>query len=93
MKYSKEKYFAPLRILNLSIKYFVNPFVDIALTFFDSLFNSTLFDVTSSPLLLKSVLFTKLATLLLLASFACFNLAAEFYDVDLLTSEVVIYLS
>ena len=33
LKYSQEKYFAPLRILNLSIKYFVNPFDDIALTF------------------------------------------------------------
>ena len=29
----KEKYFAPLRILDLSIKSFVNTFVDIALTF------------------------------------------------------------
>ena len=29
----KEKYFAPLRILNSSIKSFVNPFVDIALSF------------------------------------------------------------
>ena len=36
----EEKYFSSLRILNLFIKSFVNPFVDIALTFFDSLFNS-----------------------------------------------------
>ena len=38
-------YFVPLRTLNLSINFFVNPFVDIALTFFDSSFNSFLFDV------------------------------------------------
>ena len=37
---TEEKYFAPLRILNLFIKSFVNPFVNIAWTFFDSLFNS-----------------------------------------------------
>ena len=29
----QEKYFPPLKILYLSIKFFVNPFVDIALTF------------------------------------------------------------
>ena len=34
----KEKYFTPLRILNLSIKSFVNPFVDIALVFSNSFF-------------------------------------------------------
>ena len=43
----KKKYFASLRILNLSIKSFVNPFIDIALTFFDSSFYLFLFDVTS----------------------------------------------
>ena len=32
----EEKYFAPLRILKLFIKFFVNPFVDVAFTFFDS---------------------------------------------------------
>ena len=42
----EEKYFATLRKLNLFIKSFVNPFVDISLTFFDSSFNSFLFDVT-----------------------------------------------
>ena len=41
----EEKDFAPLRILNLFIKSFVNFFVDTALTFFDSSFNSFLFDV------------------------------------------------
>ena len=89
----EEKYFAPLRILNLFIKSFVNPFVDIALTFFDSSFNSFLFDVTSFSLLSKSVLLTKLAISFLLAKFARFNLAAKFSDVNLLHSGVVIYLS
>ena len=42
----KEKYFAPLRMLNLFIKSFVNPFLDIALTFFGSSFNLFLFDAT-----------------------------------------------
>ena len=36
----EEKYFAPLRIL---FKSFVNPFIDIAVTFNDSSFNSFLF--------------------------------------------------
>ena len=36
----EEKYFSQLRMLNLFIKSFVNPFVDVALTFFDSSFNS-----------------------------------------------------
>ena len=35
----EEKYFAPSRILYLFIKYFVNPFVDISLTFSDSSFS------------------------------------------------------
>ena len=42
----KEKYFAPLIILNLPNRSFVNPFVDITVTFFDSSFNSFLFDLT-----------------------------------------------
>ena len=33
-------------MLNLFIKSFVNPFVDIALAFFDSSFNSLLFEIT-----------------------------------------------
>ena len=40
LKYSWKKHFAPLRILNLFIKSFVNSFVDISLTFSDSSFNS-----------------------------------------------------
>ena len=51
------KYFAVLTILNISIKSLVNPFVDIALTFFNSSFNLFLFDVTSFSLLSKSVFF------------------------------------
>ena len=57
-------------ILNLFIKSFVNPFVDIVWNFFDSSFNSFLFDVTSFSLLSKSVFFTKLAIALLLAKVA-----------------------
>ena len=53
----KEKYFAPLRMLNLFIKSFVNPFLDIALTFFGSSFNLFLFDATFFSLLSKSVNF------------------------------------
>ena len=34
-----EKYFPPLRIINLSIKNFLNSFAAIASTLFDSLFN------------------------------------------------------
>ena len=71
----------------------VNPLVDIALTFFDSSFNSFLFHVTSFSLLLESVFFTKLAISFLLAKFTCFNLALKFSDVNLLNSGVVIYLS
>ena len=49
----EEKYFAPFRVLTLFIKSFVNPFVDIALTFFDISFNSLLFDITFFSLLWK----------------------------------------
>ena len=80
----KEKYFAPLTILNLFIKSLVNPFVDIALAFFDSPFNSFLFE---------SVFFTKLVISLLLAKFACANIAIPFSDGNLGNSGVVIYLS
>ena len=59
-------------MLNLFIKSFVNPFVDIALTFFDSSFNSFLFDVTFCSLISKSVFLKKLAISLLLAKFALF---------------------
>ena len=76
------------------MKSFVNPFVDIILAFFDSLFNS--FDVTFLTWLLKICLFeqlTKWAILLLLAKFACLNLAVKFSAVNLLNSGVVICLS
>ena len=62
----EEKYFPILRILNLFIKSFVNHFIDIALTFFDSSFNSFLFDVTFFSLLSKSV-FCKISSI----TFAC----------------------
>ena len=42
----KENYFSQIRILNLFIKSFVNPFVDIALSFYDSSFNLFSFEVT-----------------------------------------------
>ena len=90
----EEKYCAPLRILNLFIKSFVNLFVDIAWTFFDDSFNSFLFDAIFFSLLSKSVFFfTKLAISFLLAKFACFILAVTFSDVNLIHSWVVIYLS
>ena len=56
------------------MKSFVSYFVDIVLTFFDSSFNSFLFDVTYIGLKSKCVFFTKLAISLLLAKFAHFNL-------------------
>ena len=37
---TEKNYFASLRTLNLFIKSFFNPFVDIVLTFIDSSFNS-----------------------------------------------------
>ena len=73
-------------MVNLCIKSFVNPFVDIALALFDSSFDSFLLDVTSFSSLSKSVFFTKLALSLFLAKFACFSLAVKFSDVDLLNS-------
>ena len=76
----EEKYFAPLRILNLFIKSFVNCFVDIALTFFSS-FNSFLF---------QSAFFTKLVISFLLTKFTCANLAVKFSALNFLNSWVVI---
>ena len=57
-------FFASLRTRNFSIKFIVNPFIDVALTFFDSSSNSFLFDVTFFSWLSKSVIFTKLTILL-----------------------------
>ena len=88
----EEKCFAPLRILNLFIRCFVNPFVDIALTFFDNSFNSFLFDVTFFSLLSKSAFFTKLAISCLLAKFAYLSLAVKFSAASFLNSWVVMYL-
>ena len=86
----EEKYIALLRILYPFIKFFVNFFVDIASTFFDSSFNlfstSTYFVLFELILLLelnsllsKSVSFTKLAISILLAKFSFFNLAADLF--------------
>ena len=73
-------------MVNLCIKSFVNPFVDITLTLSDSSFDSFLLDVTSFSSLSKSVFFTKLPLSLFLAKFACFGLAVKFSDVGLLNS-------
>ena len=100
----KEKYLAPLRILYPFIKSFVNLFVDITSTFFDSSFNSystsvcfVLFELILllklNSVLSKSVLFAKLAIPFLLAKFAYSSLAVNFSDYSLLNSGVVIYLS
>ena len=72
----EEKYFTPLRILNLFIKSFVNRFVDIALTFFSS-FDSFLF---------QSTFFTKLVKSFLLTKFTCANLAVKFSALNFLDS-------
>ena len=82
------KYCKLLRILNLFIKSFVNPVVEIALTFssFDLFSTSScfvLFEVTFLfelfNLSSKSVFFTKLVILFLLPKFACPNLAENFF--------------
>ena len=65
------------------MKFSVNPFADTNLIFFDSLFNSLLFDVTFFTWLLKSDLFTKIAISFLLATCACFNVAVKSFDVNL----------
>ena len=64
------------------MKSFVNPFVDAALTFLDSSFNSFLFEVTVFSFSSKLVFFTKLAISFLLAKFACLNLAVKFSDAN-----------
>ena len=82
-------------MLNVFIKSFVISFVDIALTFSDSSFNSfppsiclVSFEVTFVLevffLSTKSVFFTKLAISFLLAKCACANLAEKFSDINLL---------
>ena len=76
------KYFWNFPIL--FIRSFVNPFLEIALTFFNTSSNSFLF---------KSVFFTKLPVSQLLAKLACLSLAVKFSDFNLLNSWVVMYLS
>ena len=79
-------------------------FPDNSSNFSDSLFNSfsasicfALFELIIllklNSLLSKSILFTKLAISVLLAKFPCFNLASKLSIVNLLNSEIVIYLS
>ena len=71
----EEKYFAPLRILNLYIKSFINLFFDIALIFSDSSFNSF---SRSTCFLLFEVKF----------SFTFYNLSSKsvsFYDISDIT--------
>ena len=70
----------------------MNPLVDIALTFFDSSFNSFLPDKISFSLLSKFVLLTKVAISLLLGKFPCFNLKSKISAVSS-NFGVVIYLS
>ena len=83
------------------IEFFVNPFVGTASTFLDSLFNSfstntcfVLFKLTFlfSFFILSSKHFflMKLIILVLLAKFACANLAVKLSDVNLLNYWVVI---
>ena len=63
----KQKYFAPSRIINLLIKSFFIPFVDMTLNFLESSSNSFLIDVTSIILLSKSLFFYEISNI----SFAC----------------------
>ena len=70
-------------MLELNVFIFLNSFSTSKIIFLFKFFS----------LLSKSVLFTNLAISLLLAKFACFNLAAKFSDVKVLNSGVVIYLS
>ena len=68
----KKKHFAPITILNLLIKSFVNHFVDIALSFCDFV------NFVSSFNSFSLINFTKLAISLLLARFAYANLAVKY---------------
>ena len=67
--------------------------MDIPLAFFDSSFNSFLFDVTPFSLLSKSAFFTKLAISLLLAKFDRFNFKSKISTANFSNPGVVIYLS
>ena len=77
---SEEKYFAPLRILNLWIKPFVNPF----LFFFFYIYCFDFFDSSFTLFLFKSVLFTKSEISCLFAKYTCVNLAVKVIDITLL---------
>ena len=99
---SEEKYLALLRVLYPFTKSFVSPFADIAFTFLIAHLIQTstylvlfelFFLLKTNSLLSKSVFFMKLVILLLLATFARFNLKSKIYLVNLLYFGVVIYLS
>ena len=90
-------------MLCLFIRSLVNPFLEIASTFFESSFNSfstnTCFVLFEVIYLLNFLVyhqnlsfFTKLAISFLFAKFACANLAVKLPAVNLLNSGVVIYL-
>ena len=87
----EENYFPPLRILNLFIKSFVNPFLDIAWTFFDSSANSFLTSI--GHVLLEVIILFKCFRLSSKFYDICADLAAKVSDVNFLNSGVVIYLS
>ena len=99
---SEEKYLAPLRVLYPFTKSFVSPFYDITFTFLIAHLIQTstylvlfelFFLLKTNSLLSKSVFLMKLVILLLLATFAQFNLKSKIYIVNLLYFGVVIYLS
>ena len=84
-------------MLNLFIQSFVNNFTDIALTFSDSSFNSSLFELIFLHNFFKVYyqnlfFFTKLTILFLLVKFSCVSLKAKFCAVKLLHFRVLIYL-
>ena len=93
------KYFAPLKILYLSIKSFVSSFVDISLKLFSFFSTSKFFYLKQLFVLIftvfssKYVFFSKSAISSLVAKFAYFNVSAKCSLVHLLLSLVVIYLS
>ena len=78
-------------LVDIALTFFALIFFDITLTFFDSSFNSFLFEVTFFSGSSKSVFLTKLGISLLLVKLA--NLVAKFSVVKLLNFRVVTYLS
>ena len=56
--------FCSIKILSLFVKSFVNPFVDIVLTFYDSSFNSFLFEVAFLVKFVKICLFYEIGNII-----------------------------